>query len=405
MAARPVAVALLGLGAWAAGATARLEYTPITSPETIVAGPGATAAGPSGKLILPPGSVRIKSDSTADIAIGSDTIKMGWKGGPEFSVTAGGKTQALRPIVKGYGLQPATLALSGGKRYLMAFPVARLNSTAEGLLAIVWYRSGSAQTTTIDGELVWFYDANTDGAFDAQNDMMRVGQSGKGPVFAPIASHFATSKGIYHIEELSADGKTLKYSAYSGPAGKLRVLYDSSNTEASLVLLSSESKMNTAITASNKVRPDANLIAGEYRAQFGVVTLNGQGTVAAVIDPATLAPVKIAAGQTANYVIGGPLRLDFAATREGGKFKVDPASFKIVGKAGEQYLQTNWTQQPEVSVLAGGASKTSGKMEFGEGGGLTEYSGALPMGDGQVKVIIMGTLGGLGAIRGEAVAE
>lgn len=376
-----------------------LTAAPIANPERIVTGPARLAVGSTGSIPIP--EMGLKFDAAGDskdITLAGQKVTITWKSADQFTVTAGGKPQPLHTIPKGYGMLPAEIKLDGGRAYVLAFPVAQVGQAGDGMRAAVFYRSGSAQTGTIDGETVWIYDRNTDGTYSRDGDSIRIGPAAKVPVFAPIRQNYATPNGIYRVEDLAADGSSLKYSKYTGPTGKVQVVFSGSGSEAKLILVSADGKTSAVAEGAEK-SPELPLPPDRYTATYAIVETPASGRINAVIVPTSLPAIEIADGQTQKLDLGGPYRLDFKIESNGTTFKIDPASLVVSGKSGETYIQYRWAQRPDVSVSSGAAPRRLGKMPLGGTNGLTEYSGALS--GAKEKIILAGMIEGLGAVKGE----
>lgn len=404
---RVLVIGIVSVGSWAAGAekgALRLTPTPIASPELILTGPARLATGSAGWVPLPDKGAKIPGEGeSGEFTLADEAVSITWAGQRDFTITAGGKTQGLRPITRSYGLQPTTITLSNGRRYTLAFPVGQVGKTPEGTQAAIFYRSGASQNGMLDGDVAALYDANTDGVYEKGRDSLRVGPPSKPMMFAPATRYFATSKAVYELEEVAEDGTQIRYAPFAGTPGKLETEFASGNSELNLILLSTDGQMSAVATASSKVRPPLLLVSGEYRVKYGVVSLSPQGHITAVLQPASVEPITIEESSSAKLDFGGPYKLEFQPTTEGVRFRVAAESLVLSGKSGESYVNYRWSQPPDVSVQAGGTVKRVGRVNLDDGM-FTEFLAQVPdgMGIGDRKVILSGVVEGLGPVKGEA---
>lgn len=382
--------------------TVNLAHTPIASPERIITGPAAMAVGTAGAIPIPSATLKFEAIGDAkDIIIAGQTVTITWNGENRFTLTTGGKTQNLKPIPNGYGMQPVDLKLEGGKSYAVAFPIAQIGESKGAKKAVIMYRAGAAQIGTIDGETVWVYDRNTDGTYEHENDSIRIGPAGKVSVFAPIYETFAAPKGIYVTSELAADGSSIKLAKYDGPIGKLEVTSPTASSDVYMILTSSDMKASAVVSGSSEKPPTIALPPGAYVVNYALVAAPATGRINAVILPASLSQVNIQADQTQRIELGGPLKLEYEVSIDSGKLKIDPSTIKVSGKSGEVYVQYHWSQRPEISVVTGATTKKLGRMPIGATAGLSEYS--VPFTEsGATKITLSGAIEGLGPVKGEA---
>ncbi len=382
-----------------------LSATPIASPELIFAGPARLAVGSAGWIPLPEKGVKIPGEQQSGrFTLAGEEVFITWRGNRDFTITAGGKTVGLRAISRSYGLQPSTVTLSDGRHYTLAFPVAQVGRTPEGIQAVIFYRAGASQNGRLDDEIVSIYDANTDGTYEPVRDSFRVGVAERPMIFAPIAEYFATSRGIYRIDEIAADGSRVVCTRHDGPAGKLDIQHASGQSELSLIIVSTDGTMSAAATAGSKVRPPLLLLPGEYHVKYGIVATVPQGRVTAVLQPDSIQPITIEEGSTARLELGPPYQLGFEARSDGMRFTLDAGSFKLTGRSGETYINYRWAQPPDVTIHGGGRSQRLERAEL-EDGMMLDYEGKVPDGMGLAdrKVVITGVVEGLGPVKGEAM--
>jgi hypothetical protein len=341
----------------------------------------------------------------ATIDLGGTTISMVANSDGTISVRGGGRDQLLRPVPKLGTLQSAFFTLGENRKYLLAFS----DRTGTGANMALACRSGAAQVGTIDGESIWVYDSNTDGVYSLNDDAVRSGDPSKVAIFAPLASHLTTPSGIYQIVQLSEDGSQLQYKKYSGPTGQLGVKFVGGSTELNMVIVSADGQLSTIVTAGTKARPPVMLIPGHYRVAAAIIIAPGSGKVVSVIDTASLPSIDIAGNKASTLEFGSPLTLEFKAALKGDtEISIDSSTVKVRGKSGEAYSITQWTSPPEVSVVIAGAVTKLGKYDTTQrsqtGSG---YTSRIPeiRGHARAKIVITGSVEGLGSFRGESQLE
>lgn len=337
----------------------RLKHAPLANAACVVARPsGGVPVYVNGKYTIPPGRVEFTGDANEEVVrfAAEEVSFLRDRDGSSYAFGVRGPRGPVqfRPIQGSTSLQSITLPTKGGS-FTLAIPHSFSGTTAGEAKSELWYRSGGVQTGKIDGVDACFYDSNSDAVYRVQDDAMRIGAGCGIPVFAPIARHFATQRGVYRIESLSPSGDSLEYSRYEGPAGKLSVA--SKSGEIHLVLQSQD--MSLALPCNGSAWP---VIPGKYTLQYGVVCVNGE--IAAAIRPGSLKAFEVEADKPLAGQIGQP-ELDFVVRVQGSKMTIDPAQFKFTGIADEEYLKVRWVEPPEITAIRGGKSKRVGKMAFG----------------------------------------
>lgn len=319
-----------------------------------------------GSYVIPPDKADFVGDAkSVSMSLRGETVTMLREpAGPSqwaFGVRAGKQLVLLREIEGSTALRSATLTLSDKQPYTLAFPHHYSGMLQGQLHSQVWYRSGAVAAGKIDGADVAFYDSNCDGVYRPQDDAMRVGVDCRVPVFAPMTANFATPRGIYHVAGLAENASELRYAAYAGKTGKLAVAGSSPGAEIQLVLQSKDAELAMVCIAN---QPGMVAIPGKYDVLYGTVA-DAEGALVAVVRPDTIRPVEVAEGKLQTVRVGGPVSLEFNASLKNERLQIDPASFCIRGKNGEQYLKVQWAELPEIGVQRGKTVKRVGKMAFG----------------------------------------
>ena len=188
-----------------------------------------------------------------------------------------------------------------------------LNRAQPNPEAWVAYRS-SGSVGSIGSTTICLYDSNTDGRYTLDGDTMRTGPPGQIASFMPIPDYFATQDGIFKIESLAEDGSQLKYSKYTGPAGKLDVSFAAGSADCQLAFTSRETGLSAFVATRSK--GEVPVIPGSYQLGSSVLTTSN-GQIVGIIVPQTLSPAVVAAGAAQKVQLGAPLALEFAVQRQG----------------------------------------------------------------------------------------
>lgn len=378
--------------------TAPLTYTPLPSPDGVVSRPVeeelSSEKGPSAGKRL-----EFKGQRSVKIELCGEQISLVANGDGTVAARTGSREQVLRTVPKLGTLQSAYFAFGDARKYLLAFPT-REGTGSEITLTC---RAGAAQVANIDGQNVWFYDHNTDGMYAVGDDAIRVGEAGKVAVFAPLSSYFATASGVYEITQLAEDGATLQYRKYSGPTGNLAVKFAGAGAEANVVIASSDGLLSTVVTGGGKAKPPVTLLPGHYEIVAAIVSSPAQGRVVSLIEKGTVPAIDIVEGQTTTVELGAPLALEFRADlRSNTEVSIESKSLKVRGKSGEAYSAVQWIGQPDMSLVSGGVTrKLNRSVTGGQNGGC--YMVQIPeiKGHARAKIVIAGSVDGLGMVRGE----
>jgi hypothetical protein len=325
--------------------------------------PTLTSAG----YVTPSDVAEFTGDAkSVSFALRGDSISMlRESAGPNkwaFGMRLGQQLVLLRESANSLSLRSATVTLSDKQPYTLAFPLHN-SAWVKGQPAYsrVWYRSGAVQAGKVDGTDIVFYDSNCDGSYRAQDDAMRVGVDCRVPVFAPMSGNFATARAIYHIDGLTENASELRYTAYTGKTGKVAVAGTSPGTEIQLALQSKDADLSMVCGAN---QPATLALPGKYEIAYGTVA-DAAGNLVAVIAPGSVGSIEVADGKVQTVRVGGPVSLEFKASLKNEKLQIDPDSFRIQGKNGEQYLKAQWAELPEIGVQRGKTIRRLGKMAFG----------------------------------------
>jgi hypothetical protein len=417
--------------------TVQLVYTPLMAPELVISRPSEqdflgfrNEPSRQGSRVPVKGTARPRQASTPEVSdspgprqetaaprqiqfgekrsatldLCGETISLAANLDGTVSLRVGEKSQLLRPVPRLGTLQSAFLTFGENRKYLLAFP----ERSGSGGMTLSC-RSGAAQVATINGESIWFYDSNTDGVYRLDDDAVRVGDPAKMAVFASLSSHITTAAGIYEIVQLAEDGSQLQYRKYTGATGRLDVKFAGGSTELNLLLASADGRLNTIVTAGNRARPPVTLMPGHYKVIAAIITAPGSGKVVSIIDSASIPSIDIAQDEVCVLECGSPLTLEFRAqTKDRTDLSIDGASVKIRGKSGEAYSNVRWTAAPEVSLVSAGVTTRLGKYDAaGRGENGSSYLTRIPeiRGHASAKVVITGSVEGIGYVRGESQLE
>jgi len=369
------------------GTTAKLKMVKLAAPEVVLSRPNVQQIRLLAGIVLPQmpeQAVQLQEKQRPSITIGGTKVSFALAGGPEtIEMTCGEKKQKLErnttdPAV---GFRAVTLRLEGDREYQLAFPYGyvyqqattlsfqtggRANAIQTSLVGMVCYRSGSVQQFEIDGQTVNIFDHNTDGFYTLGDDSVSIGPAdGPANVFAPLGKYIATSKGVYEITSLAKDGSEITYKPFKGEATGVAFANGSAETKVTAVFCNSSDGLN--LVAAPGDRPAVlNVLPGKYNLQYGMVYSPKTKKVIATVLPGNMAAVNAATDQSAIVTFGGPYTLEFEYQIADGKLAVSSSTFHLRGKLGEEYTNTTWAAEPQVSLaMAGGRTTDLGKMAFG----------------------------------------
>ncbi len=300
-----------------------------------------TAERPEQELMIAGASVKLMSD------------------GRSFGLGTEMGAAALQRMANG-GWRPMAARIDRNRSYLLGFPYG-----VPGQRGVLHYRSGFAMRGLIGGKPVFIYDDNVDGVFSAEHDTYRFGDSpSPAMVFAPLGKYIPTPGGVYQLDSVAEDGSGLTYSKYTGDAGKFALAFASDGAELQAVF---GDKQGDFVAIAHPSRPvELTTVPGAYRLRYGIVYSPAAHKIAAAVTAGKMQPIQVGGTDSAEKpVMGGPLTLEFKVRRAGNKMTIDPSSFAIRGRAGEEYTGVKYAKEPIIGMLAGGRAIPLGKMDFG----------------------------------------
>ena len=127
---------------------------------------------------------------------------------------------------------------------------------------------------------------------------------------------------------------------------------------------SKDAELNGVVAAGPRGQSDMYVMPGAYQVLSGIVYSPQLGHAVALIDPKSIEPLEVTAGQPGKLQIGGPYKLEFTVGKgkTAGQFAINPATFKVKGRVGEVYTNVKWVvgKPPTVGVVVRG-DKTGGQ--------------------------------------------
>jgi hypothetical protein len=190
------------------------------------------------------------------------------------------------------------------------------------------YASSGVMRGRLNGESVLLIDQNNNGTYNEVGvDAMVVGKSKA----ASFVSKVVNLKGELFEVSISDDGKSMEARPFAGESGTLDLR---SGFKAKGKLESAVVKSADGQYSFNLGDGSMNVPAGDYTIAYG---LAGKASETVTIGTGKMSPVNVKAGRETALTWGGPIIADFPYSRDGLAVKVEPASVKFYGKAGEEY--------------------------------------------------------------------
>ena len=119
----------------------------------------------------------------------------------------------------------------------------------------------------------------------------------------------------------------------------MQVAYVADSLELHAAFKSTDSDSAFVVTSSSRGSEKLSVPPGNYQFQYGVVYSPALHKIAATISTAELTATDVSADKETKLALGGPFHLDFVATYDarGSKVNINPMSFRLMGKNGEEY--------------------------------------------------------------------
>jgi len=218
----------------------------------------------------------------------------------------------------------------------------------------------------LDGQVVSFFDANTDGYYRAGDDGVAIGvPAGRCSVFSPLGKLMATRRGVYEIVRLAEDGSEVEYRPYEGKTAKLSFAWGASELEFCAAVGSEDGGLSFALPLSSVQGAEVTVVPGRYNLLYGLVYSPTEKKLVGSVAGGNAGAVEVAAGESRSVTFGGPYTFAFAVTAAGGHMGIHSSGSSLRGRGGEKYENFGWASEPQISLLSGGKSTPLGKMEFG----------------------------------------
>jgi hypothetical protein len=251
--------------------------------------------------------------------------------------------------------------LPGAGKYGLAFTASVPASQESGCCII--YRCGLMREGELDGLEAALYDGDINGVFEREKDGVRVGPAaGRIRVFAPCTGLISTGPKVYRCAEVAKDGSEAAFKPYEGKTGRIAVRFAEGGLEMQLVLGSKAAECYAVVGPGSG---EFAVVPGEYTILYGLAYDAKKNDVVAVVAQGLSSAVVVKEGERAALSCGGPYRYVFAPKVENGELKVDGASVKVLGAAGEDYGPDDTDHPPAVSLRIGERDVALGQMRYG----------------------------------------
>jgi hypothetical protein len=309
------------------------------------------------------------SDSEKVIEIGSTKVTVSFDGTAcylktdKFSVPI----RANKNVGAGTPAESVSIPLANSKSsYTLMFPGYSL-LTAPKKEAELSYRCGFVMRGQSSGLSFFLYDDNLEGQFGLERGAIGVSEGDSAVVvFAPASAHFATGKSVVDFSDIAADGSTLSYEKRQGPVGNFQLSYASDSLEFYGAFKSKDADTSFVADASSRLAAKIAAPPGNYQLQYAIAYCPALKRIAATVAGSDLPASELQAGKETKVALGAPYRLDFVATYEHNNVKIDPRSFHLRGKNGEEYRGFTFTASaaPQVVLLLAGKQISLEPMHF-----------------------------------------
>ncbi|MBN1256092.1 MAG: hypothetical protein JXA52_00145 [Planctomycetes bacterium] len=270
-----------------------------------------------------------------------------------FRITQGKDTQEV--AINKDSVDPATITLTSGRKYLLAFPLFRSFSSTASL----YYRSGLIKKGMLGEESISIYDDNLDGKYSKGQDTYRTGNYS---IFCPLDALITTGSKVYYLDNLTENGKTLSYHPYDKEVTSFGLDFKAlGNVQALCVYGSEETGLNFITTG---LKNSVAVPPGPYKLLYGLVK-DPSGFIAGIM-PGKMEAFEVKANHPELATLGAPFVLSFSTQIQGSNLIIDPNSIKVMGNRGEEYVNTTITGKPRVSLVKGdGQTQFLGSFGFG----------------------------------------
>ena len=353
-----------------ATAKAKLEMVALASPQSALCRPGSSGFRVIGSDVIYMGQPLAVGSGAAEgkHALAGKELKLGVRG-TNLLVSYEGVSTKLEQQEMGFG--PVTLQISPGRSYVLAIPYGyvyqyRVLGVFPQSRGDVMLRSGAVQRFELDGQVVSFFDANTDGYYRAGDDGVAIGAPAvRCSVFSPLGKLMATRRGVYEIVRLAEDGSEVEYRPYEGKTSKLSFAGGASDLEFCAAVGSEDGGLSFALPLSSVQAAELTVVPGRYNLLYGLVYSPTEKKLVGSVAGGNAGAVEVAAGESRSVTFGGPYTFEFAVTAAGGQMGIHSSGFSLRGRGGEKYENFGWASEPQIGVVSGGKSTPLGKMEFG----------------------------------------
>jgi hypothetical protein len=288
---------------------------------------------------------------------GSTGFALAHRGGPAFAAVAEGLS--LRVDSDGDGRLDATF--KGGEHHVLLRGRRPDGSRLDYALRVVTpgnggfrYSCGGTMAGTVEGVHVRLIDQDNDGLFG------EVGVDGLvvGGRAASFVSRVVNLGGRLFELEVDAAGRTATTTPYDGPAGHIEVRSGLSlaGELAAAVVSDLAGKWSFEVSSVRPVR----VPAGVYVFSGGLAL---KGEQRGRLRAGQMRPVVVRVGETAKLEWGAPLRVEFAATRQGDQVRI-ASTVRYFGRAGEEWLPPRaFDRVPKLEVYDAGKRNQATELD------------------------------------------
>ena len=191
------------------------------------------------------------------------------------------------------------------------------------------WAAGGEMTGEVAGTRVRIIDQDGDGTYDDYGaDAIVVG---RGRV-ATFLSRTINVDGKLWAIDVAADGASVRWRPYDGPAGSLKLDYQTRGKVLGLVVKSTDGAHSFDLARAGE---GLLVPAGTYELARGQI---GLGETRVEVRAGRAGAVLVKDGATTELVWGGPVKAEFGYVRTGGEVALSPADIRYFGSAGEEYV-------------------------------------------------------------------
>lgn len=263
----------------------------------------------------------------------------------------------LKPDSRGC-FQTHTMKLANGQPYALAFPGMLPSRTPKGIELRMFLRCGIVRVGMIGTCSIGIYDDDLDGIYRLESDTVSVNTDF---VFAPLLAHLATPKGVFTLASLREDGTEIRFQPVEGETATIAVTFKGKDLAVEVAIASEDTSFTTKAKGEEMI-----VLPGEYHLLYGLLFSQKAMRPVAGILPGTLSSLSAEAKKKGVIALGEPFRLVFEIRKTDRKVMIHPASFRLKGEHGEEYVGFRMGSPPPSVVWVSGKREVPlGQFEVG----------------------------------------